>query len=82
MGLIFWEDDPLRGEWNVVVVGPHDAAALLAREVQGPGDTHGDDSRREDDREFDTVLTHDRELVLAAARSMMQWVAPAASPGT
>ncbi len=65
--------DPMRDEWNVIVVGPHFAAALLAREVHPEQRDH----RRDGEREFDMVLTHDRDLVITAARSMIQWVAPA-----
>ena len=61
--------DPLAGEWNVIVVGPHYAAALVARDL---GDTGPDADRR-----FDYVVTHDRQLVVAAARSLLQWLTPA-----
>jgi EAL domain-containing protein (putative c-di-GMP-specific phosphodiesterase class I) len=57
---------PLRGEWAVTVVGPHYAAALIARDL---GDTGPDADRR-----FDYVITHDRDLVIAAARSLMQHI--------
>ncbi|MET0491629.1 MAG: EAL domain-containing protein [Actinoplanes sp.] len=63
--------DPLAGEWNVIVVGPHYAAALVARDL---GDTGPDADRR-----FDYVVTHDRQLVVAAARSLLQWLTPAPS---
>lgn len=63
-------DDPLRGEWNVIVVGPHQAAALVARDL---GDDGPDEERR-----FDFALTHDRALVVEAARSLLRWLAPAA----
>ncbi|MEV4350077.1 EAL domain-containing protein [Actinoplanes sp. NPDC049596] len=67
-------DDALRGEWNVIVVGPHRAAALVARDL---GDTCADGQRR-----FDFALTHDRALVVEAARSLLTRLAPAlASPG-
>ena len=61
-------DDPLRLEWNVVVVGPHFAGALVARDL---GDDGPDDLRR-----FEYVVTHDRRTVLAAARSLVSWVTP------
>jgi DICT domain-containing protein len=61
--------DALRGEWNVIVVGPHHAAALVARDL---GDTGPDRDRR-----FEFALTHDRGLVLEAARSLLAWLAPA-----
>jgi DICT domain-containing protein len=60
--------DPLCGEWNVVVVGPHFAAALVARDL---GDTGPDLSRR-----FDYALTYDRGLALTAARALMHWIVP------
>ncbi|TQS42423.1 EAL domain-containing protein [Cryptosporangium phraense] len=60
--------DPLCAEWNVVVVGPHFAGALVARDV-------GDDGP-EGQRRFDYVLTYERSLVLRAARSLLRWLAP------
>lgn len=61
-------DDPLSGEWNVIVVGPHYAAALVATDL---GDNGPDSQRR-----FDYVVTHDRQLVIEAARSLLHWLAP------
>jgi EAL domain-containing protein (putative c-di-GMP-specific phosphodiesterase class I) len=55
--------DPLCGEWTVTVVGPHFAGALIARDL-------GDDGP-DLDRRFEFAVTHDRDLVLRAARSMM-----------
>lgn len=55
--------DPLAGEWTVTAVGPHHAAALIARDL-------GDDGP-DLDRRFEFVVTHDRPTVLAAARSLM-----------
>ena len=60
------DDHPLGGEWTVTVVGPHDAAALIAR------DCGSDVSDRE--RLFEYVITHDRSTVIAAARSLMQYI--------
>ena len=59
-------DDPLRHEWDVVTVGPHHAAALIARDLG--------DSGPEGDRRFSYVLTHDREVVVQAARSLLRRV--------
>ncbi len=59
-------DHPLAGEWTVVVVGPHDAAALIAKDR---GDTGDDRERR-----FDYVITHDRTTVISAARSLIQYI--------
>src|SRR3954471_860646 len=58
--------DPLRGEWNVIVVGPHFAGALVARDLG--------DRCREPDRRFEYALTYDRGLVLRAARSLLHWI--------
>ncbi|MCI2238174.1 EAL domain-containing protein [Kineococcus sp. TRM81007] len=66
--------DPVRGEWDVVVLGPHFAVALLARDL---GDS-GPDARRT----FEYALTYDRATVVAAAHSLLSRVAPrtAAAP--
>jgi EAL domain-containing protein (putative c-di-GMP-specific phosphodiesterase class I) len=57
------EDDPVRSEWDIAVVGPHFAAALVSRDL---GDTGDDDRRR-----FDYVITYDRDIVVEVARSLM-----------
>lgn len=57
------EGDPVRDEWDVAVLGPHFAAALLSRDL---GDTGPDDERR-----FDYVMTYDRDVVIEVARSLM-----------
>lgn len=59
-------NDPLAQEWNVIVVGAHFAGALIARDC---GDAGPDAPRR-----FDYVVTHDRALVLRAARAMLRYV--------
>lgn len=56
-------DDPLRDEWNVVVLGPHYAGALLSRDLGDRGADH--------DRRFAFVMTHRRELVVHAARTLL-----------
>jgi EAL domain-containing protein (putative c-di-GMP-specific phosphodiesterase class I) len=61
--------EPLRGEWDVIVLGPHFSAAFVARDI---GDDGPDDRRR-----FDFALTYDRELVTRAAASMMARIAAA-----
>ncbi|SFF32568.1 diguanylate cyclase domain-containing protein [Blastococcus tunisiensis] len=60
--------DPVRGEWDVVVLGPHFAAALLARDL-------GDDGP-DLDRTFEYALTYDRDTVVRAAHSLLTRVAP------
>jgi DICT domain-containing protein len=62
-GVALDEAEPLRGEWNVIVLGPHFAAAFVAQDL---GDSAGDMERR-----FDFALTYDRDLVIRAAGAMM-----------
>jgi EAL domain-containing protein (putative c-di-GMP-specific phosphodiesterase class I) len=61
-------DDPVRGEWDIAVVGPHFAVALVARDL-------GDDGP-EGDRRFEYVLTHDRDLVVRLASDLMARMLP------
>jgi EAL domain-containing protein (putative c-di-GMP-specific phosphodiesterase class I) len=61
--------DPLLQEWDVAIVGPHFAAALAARDIGDAGP--------EDERRFDFAISHNRELVTEAARSLMSRIAPA-----
>jgi len=58
--------DPVRGEWDVVVLAPHFAAALLARDLGDDGPDAG--------RTFEFALTYDRATVAAAAQSLMSRV--------
>ncbi|MGI8749245.1 MAG: sensor domain-containing phosphodiesterase [Thermoleophilaceae bacterium] len=62
-------DDPLTSEWDIVVVSPHFSAAFSARDL---GDTGDPDM----DRRFDFQLTHDRDLAVGAARSLMARIEP------
>jgi EAL domain-containing protein (putative c-di-GMP-specific phosphodiesterase class I) len=59
--------EALRGEWNVIVLDAHFAAAFSARDL-------GDDGL-DDERRFDFCMTYDRELVIAAARTLMERIA-------
>lgn len=52
--------DRMTKEWSVNVVGPHFAAALSARELESDGP-----------RRFAFALTHDRELVIRMAQSLL-----------
>jgi diguanylate cyclase (GGDEF)-like protein/PAS domain S-box-containing protein len=61
-------DDPVHGEWDVVVLSPHFSAALLARDL---GDT-GPDM----DRTFEYALTYQRDAVVEAAHGLLSRVAP------
>ena len=58
-------DDPLNGEWIVTVVGPHFAAALVARET-GQGDTG--------DALFEHCVTYDRSLVIEVTDQLLRRV--------
>ena len=60
--------DPVRGEWDIVVLAPHFAAALIAREI---GLTAPDMERT-----FEFVLTYDRATVESAAQSLMARISP------
>ncbi len=64
--------DPMRGEWDLAVLAPHFAAALLARDL---GDTGPDMERR-----FEFALTYDRDTVAAAAEALMSRVLPHDEP--
>jgi diguanylate cyclase (GGDEF)-like protein/PAS domain S-box-containing protein len=61
-------EDPVRGEWDVVVLSPHFSAALLARDL-GDG---GPDLQRT----FEYALTYDRDTVIRAAHALLGRVAP------
>jgi EAL domain-containing protein (putative c-di-GMP-specific phosphodiesterase class I) len=66
-------DDVLVGEWDVVVLGPHFAGALVARDL---GDTGPDRDRR-----FEFVLTFDRELVTYVAATLIGRLKKPVDPG-
>jgi EAL domain-containing protein (putative c-di-GMP-specific phosphodiesterase class I) len=68
-GATLTADDPLVGEWTVIVLGAHFAAALVARDL---GDTGPDLERR-----FAYTVTHDRALVVSAALTLIARIVPA-----
>ena len=67
-GAALQANERLAGEWHIIVVGPHRAEALIARDL---GDGGEDQARR-----FDYVHTLDRELIVRAARSLMLIIVP------
>lgn len=67
-GVPLEDQDRLADEWDVVVLGPHFAGALLARDL-------GDDGP-DADRRFDYRVVYQRELVVAAARRLLLRVPP------
>ncbi|TYP84654.1 EAL domain-containing protein [Blastococcus xanthinilyticus] len=64
--------DPVRGEWDVVVLAPHFSVALLARDLG----TTGPDLQRQ----FEYALTYDRDVAVRAARGLLGRVAPRVAP--
>jgi DICT domain-containing protein len=62
-------DDALAGEWSVIVLGPHFAGALVARDL-------GDTDRPDRDRRFSFATVYDRPLVIATARTLIARIAP------
>ena len=68
-GVALPSNDPLRGEWVVVIVGTHYAGALIAKDLG--------DSGPDRDRRFAFTLTHNHDTVLKAARSLLERVLPA-----
>ncbi len=67
-GSLLSATDPLVGEWDVVVVGPHFAATLVAID--------SGDGGPDNDRRFHFVLSHDRELAIEVALTLMSRVWP------
>ncbi len=60
--------DPLIGEWNVIVIGSKFAGAVLARQTR--------DAAEEHDREFDVIVSYDRDMILEAARPLLERLVP------
>jgi EAL domain-containing protein (putative c-di-GMP-specific phosphodiesterase class I) len=67
------DDDVLLGEWDIAVLGPHFAGALVARDLGGGGP--------DPDRQFEFVLTFDRDLVVDVAAALMARISAAVRPG-
>ncbi len=61
--------DPIAREWTVIVLGSHFAAGLLAKERDGEAGRGV----------FDFVVTHDRDVVIAAARPLIKRILAADS---
>ncbi len=67
-GIPLAASDPLCAEWNVLILGPHTSSALIARERRDARD------QSEWNRQFDCVVTHDRAIITAAARALLDRV--------
>ncbi len=65
-------EDPVRGEWDVVVLSPHFSAALLARDL-------GEDGP-DAERTFEFALTYHRPTVVQAAAALLSRVATRPAP--
>jgi hypothetical protein len=67
----------------VVVVGTHFGAALVARQAR-PGSDYPTERPvdRGDDTPYDFAVTYDRELVIAAAQSLVQRIDAPPTPAT
>jgi EAL domain-containing protein (putative c-di-GMP-specific phosphodiesterase class I) len=63
LGATLAPDDPLAGEWDVAVLGPHYAGALVARDLGDDGPDH--------ERRFEFVVTFDRDLVTDIAACLI-----------
>jgi EAL domain-containing protein (putative c-di-GMP-specific phosphodiesterase class I) len=71
-GQALLQGDPLLEEWTVVVITPHFAGALIANDVHDLGE--------QAERRFDYVVTFDRDIVLAAASSLVRRMQPWEQP--
>jgi EAL domain-containing protein (putative c-di-GMP-specific phosphodiesterase class I) len=71
-GGAFEASDSLCDEWNVIVLSPHFAAAFVARDLR--------DDAADEERRFDFAMTYDRDVVVAAASSLMSKVVPQLGP--
>ena len=67
-GATLGPDDPVLGEWDVAVLSPHFATALLARDLGEDGPDL--------ERTFEYALTYDRDTVVAAMHQLLLRVAP------
>jgi EAL domain-containing protein (putative c-di-GMP-specific phosphodiesterase class I)/GGDEF domain-containing protein len=61
-------DDPVRQEWDIAVLAPHFAGALIARDLNS--------TSVDNDRFFEFALTYDRRVVESATRSLMSRILP------
>ena len=62
-------NDPVAGEWNTIVLGPHHAVGVTARPLEAAS---AGESRR-----YEYAITHDREVIVRAAAALWQRLPPA-----
>jgi EAL domain-containing protein (putative c-di-GMP-specific phosphodiesterase class I) len=73
-GVSIRDGDPLRGTWNVLVIGAHFASMLAAR--------HAGSADRGAEELFDFVVTYDRDLIVECAQALMLRIALAQRPSS
>jgi EAL domain-containing protein (putative c-di-GMP-specific phosphodiesterase class I) len=73
-GVRLHPDDPLASQWTVIVIGAHFAGALLA---QRNNENHHDSASRYRSADtYDYVVSYDRDVVIAAARPLLDRLLP------
>jgi EAL domain-containing protein (putative c-di-GMP-specific phosphodiesterase class I)/DICT domain-containing protein len=75
------DGDALREEWVVVVLAPHFAAALAGKPTAVAVKSEANDDDAPAEHPYSYVLTHDRDLVIAAARVLLDRLPPESSGG-
>jgi EAL domain-containing protein (putative c-di-GMP-specific phosphodiesterase class I) len=65
-GINIYEDDPVSGTWNVIVISAHFASMVAAKEREASGSA---------EQEFDFIFTYDRELIVQCAQALMLRIA-------
>ena len=65
-GVSIYEDDPVSGTWNVIVISAHFASMLAAKECPRNGSA---------EQEFDFIFTYDRDVIVECAQALMLRVA-------
>jgi EAL domain-containing protein (putative c-di-GMP-specific phosphodiesterase class I) len=70
-GVNIYEDDPISGTWNVIVISAHFASMLAAKARPRAGSA---------EQEFDFIFTYDRDAIVECAQALMLRVARLPSP--
>ncbi|MGI9019287.1 MAG: hypothetical protein ACR2G3_01080 [Solirubrobacterales bacterium] len=68
-GINVYEDDPVAGTWNVIVLSAHFSAMVAAKERP----------RTDKTQEFDFIFTYNRDVIIECAQSLMLRIARAAN---
>jgi EAL domain-containing protein (putative c-di-GMP-specific phosphodiesterase class I) len=70
-GINIYEDDPVSGTWNVIVISAHFAAMVAAKER--PKEVG-------EEQELDFIFTYDRELIVECAQALILRIASLPAP--